>query len=81
MIKRVSFFSGQSIWENIGAIYVRPYKDTHWHMEDATAYGMFREKLIKIGSNGDKILVGHKSIYYGLTGGSMFHVARQALQF
>ena len=50
-------------------------------MEDATAYGMFREKLIKIGSNGDKILVGHKSIYYGLTGGSMFHVARQALQF
>ena len=54
---------------------------THLHMENATAYGMFREKLVEIGSNEDKILVGHTSIHYGLTGGSMFHVARQAWMF
>lgn len=32
-------------------------------MENATAYGMFRRKLVEIGSNEDRLLVGHTSTY------------------
>lgn len=44
--------------------------------EDATAYGMFREELVKFDLNEDRILVRLMSIHFGLTGNSVFHVAR-----